>query len=91
MAEAERIKNSQLDMLEKISEFTKEQAKEYLLSNLENELVHEKAVKVSNFEAQIKDDCEAKARQYISLLSQDVPRIRFPKPQFPLFRCLTTK
>ena len=67
MAEAERIKNSQLDMLEKISEFTKEQAKEYLLSNLENELVHEKAVKVSNFEAQIKDDCEAKARQYISL------------------------
>ena len=42
MAEADRIKNSQLDMLEKISEFTKEQAKEYLLSNLENELVHEK-------------------------------------------------
>ena len=67
MAEADRIKNSQLDMLEKISEFTKEQAKEYLLSNLENELVHEKAVKVSNFETQIKDDCDAKAMQYISL------------------------
>ena len=69
MAEAERIKNSQLDMLEKISEFTKEQAKEYLLSNLESELVHEKAVKISNFETQIKDECEAKARQYISLAS----------------------
>ncbi|MDE6149836.1 MAG: ribonuclease Y, partial [Ruminococcus sp.] len=67
MAEAERIKNSQLDMLEKISQFTVEQAKEYLLQNLENDLVHEKAVKVSNFEAQIKDECESKARQYISL------------------------
>lgn len=67
MAEADRIKNSQLDMLEKISEFTKEQAKDYLLQNLENELVHEKAVKVSNFESQIKDECESKARQYISL------------------------
>lgn len=67
MAEAERIKNSQLDMLEKISQFTVEQAKEYLLKNLENDLVHEKAVKVSNFEAQIKDECESKARQYISL------------------------
>ena len=54
-------------MLEKISQFTVEQAKEYLLKNLENDLVHEKAVKVSNFEAQIKDECESKARQYISL------------------------
>lgn len=67
MVEAERIKNSQLDMLEKISEFTREQAKEYLLNNLENELVHEKAVKISNYETQIKDECEAKARQHISL------------------------
>ena len=67
MEEADRIKNSQLDMLEKISQFTVEQAKEYLLQNLENELVHEKAVKVSNFETQIKEECESKARQYISL------------------------
>ena len=65
--EADRIKKSQLDMLEKISELTKEQAKEYLLSKLDEDLVHEKAVKVTNYEAQIKDECDAKARQYISL------------------------
>lgn len=65
--EAERIKKSQMDMLEKISQLTTEQAKEYLLSQLEADLVHEKAVKVANFETQIKDECEAKARQYISL------------------------
>ena len=67
VAEAERIKASQLDMLEKISELSKEQAKEYLLSNLEGELVHEKAVKIAAYESQIKDECDAKARQYISL------------------------
>ena len=67
VAEAERIKASQLDMLEKISEFSKEQAKEYLLSNLEGELVHEKAVRIANYESQIKEECDAKARQYISL------------------------
>lgn len=65
--EAEKIKKSQLDMLEKISGLTTEQAKEYLLSQLDGDLVHEKAVKISNFEAQIKDECDAKARQYISL------------------------
>ena len=67
VAEAERIKKSQLDMLEKISGLTVDQAKEYMLSQLEGDLVHEKAVKIANYESQIKDECDAKARQYISL------------------------
>ena len=67
VAEADRIKKSQLDMLEKISQFTVDQAKDYLLSKLDEDLVHEKAVRVTNFENQVKEDCEAKARQYISL------------------------
>ncbi len=67
LAESDRIKKSQLDMLEKISEFTKEQAKEHLLSSLEDELIHEKAVKIQAYESQIKEECENKARQYISL------------------------
>ena len=54
-------------MLEKISEFTKEQAKEHLLTSLEDELVHEKAVKIQAFESKIKEECDDKARQYISL------------------------
>ena len=67
LAESDRIKRSQLDMLEKISEFTKEQAKEHLLSILEDELIHEKAVKIQAYETKIKEECEDKARQYISL------------------------
>ena len=67
LSEAESIKKSQMDILEKISEFTREQAKEYIISQLETELVHEKALKVAAYEQQIKDSCEEKARNYISL------------------------
>ncbi len=67
LKEAETIKKSQMDILERISEFTKDQAKEYIINMLEGDLVHEKAVKISNYEQQIKDECEEKARGYISL------------------------
>lgn len=67
LAEAERIKKSQLEMLERISEFTKDQAKEHLLSLLDDELTHEKAVKIQNYETQLKEECDDRARQYISL------------------------
>ena len=65
--EAETIKRSQLEMLERISQFTVEQAKEYLLKSLDDDLIHEKAVRIVSFEQQAKDECEAKARQLISL------------------------
>ena len=67
LLEADRIKKSQMDILERISEFTMEQAKAHLLSMLETELVHEKAVKIQNYTQQTKDECEEKARELISL------------------------
>lgn len=67
LAEAETIKQEQMAVLERISELTREQAKEYILNTLENELVHEKAVKIASYEQSLKDDCEEKARSYISL------------------------
>ena len=67
VAEAEQLKASQVDILEKISGFTTEQAKEHLLSMLDSELTHEKAVKLAAFEQKLKDESDEKARQYISL------------------------
>ncbi|MBD5159069.1 MAG: ribonuclease Y [Ruminococcus sp.] len=67
LKEAETIKNGQMEVLEKISQFTREQAKEYIISTLEDDLIHEKAVKVASYEQQIKDECQEKARSYISL------------------------
>ena len=67
LEEADSIKRSQMEILERISQFTMEQAKEHLLSMLENELVHEKALKIQSYEQQLKDECEEKARNLISL------------------------
>lgn len=67
LEEADKIKKSQLEILERISQFTMDQAKEHLLSMLENELTHEKALKIQSFEQQLKDECEEKARDLISL------------------------
>ena len=66
LSEAEIVKQHQFDMLEKISGYTADQAKEYLLSNVENELVHEKAVKINQYEAQLKEESDQKAREIIS-------------------------
>ncbi len=70
LEEAEKVKKSQFEMLERISSFTVEQAKEYLLSNLESELSHEKAVKIMEFEQQTKEDSDTLAREIISLAIQ---------------------
>lgn len=67
LKEAKTIKKSQMDILERISEFTRDQAKEYILDMLDGDLVHEKALKIAGYEQQIKDECEEKARSYISL------------------------
>ena len=66
-AETEAVKASQLEALERISGLTREQAREYILQTLEEDLTHDKAVKVAAYEQQVKEDCEEKARSYISL------------------------
>ena len=71
LEEAETIKRHQFEMLEKISGYTAEQAKDYLITNLENELTHEKAVKISAYTQQLKDESEALAR---SIISQAIQR-----------------
>ena len=65
--EAEGIRQKQIDELERISGLTREQAKEYILHTLDEDLTHDKAVRVAAYEQQIKEDCEDKARSYISL------------------------
>ncbi len=70
LKEAESIKKSQFEMLERISGFTIEQAKEYLIKNLEDELVHEKAVKIREIEQRTRDEAENSAREIISMAIQ---------------------
>ena len=70
LAEAETIKKSQFEMLERISGYTVDQAKTYLLDQLEGELGREKSLKIMEYEQQLKDESDKRARNIISLAIQ---------------------
>ena len=64
-AEIALIKKSQLEMLEKVSGYTVEEAKAYMINALKDEVTHEMAVKVKEIEAQCKEEAEDRAREII--------------------------
>ncbi len=66
IAEVDQLKKSQLDILERISGFSIQQAKDYLLSSLEDDLTHDKAIRIQNYEQQLKEDSEKLAARVIS-------------------------
>ena len=65
--EMEHMKRSQIELLERIAEFSRDQAREYLLQQLDADLVHEKAVRITAYEQQVKSSCEDIARSHISM------------------------
>ena len=69
-AEAEAVKQRQLEELERISGFTAEEAKSYLLKQLEEDVTHESAMKIKEIEARFKEEADTKAREIISLAIQ---------------------
>ena len=66
MNEAEELKKRQFEMLERISGLTTEQAKDYLLKNLEGELDHDKALLIREYEQRLKDEADEKSRHILS-------------------------
>lgn len=69
-AEIEELKNKQLETLERVAGLTAEDAKNELVSRIEDDVRHEAAVKIQEIEAQIKDEADAKARNIITLAIQ---------------------
>ena len=64
------IKKSQLEMLEKISGFTVEEAKAHIIADVRDEVTHEMAVKIKEIEAQFKDEADERAREIIATAIQ---------------------
>lgn len=64
--EVDRVKKLQMAQLEKIADFTESQAKDYLLKQVEETLVHEKALLIKNVEEQAKEEADKKARNIIT-------------------------
>ena len=69
-AKADELCKAQMAKLEEISELTQEQAKQYLLQSVEEEVRHEAAMKIKEIEAQLKDEAESTAREVIATAIQ---------------------
>ena len=69
-AENEEVKKGERAVLERISGMTADQARSYLMSTLENELNHEQAVMIKEFENRTKEEADQKAKEIISLAIQ---------------------
>ena len=68
--EIRTIRKTQQEMLEKISGYTIEEAKAYLIESLEAEVTHEKAAKLKEIEAQYKDEADRMAREIVATAIQ---------------------
>ena len=69
-AEIAQIKKSQLEMLERISGFSVEEAKAYIIANVRDDVTHEMAVKIKEIEAQAKEEADERARRIITTAIQ---------------------
>ena len=64
------IKRSQTEMLERISGFTVEEAKSYLISQVESQVTHEAAMKIKEIEARAKDEADMRAKEIVTIAIQ---------------------
>lgn len=68
--EVRSLKKSQLEVLERISGLTADEAKNYLVEQVESEARHDAAVKLKEIERQLKEDSDQKAREILSTAIQ---------------------
>ena len=69
-AAIDELHEKQKAELERISNLTTEEAKTMLLAEIDEELQHEKAMKIKEYEQQVKDEADKKARNIISMAIQ---------------------
>ena len=63
--EVSKLNEQRLQELERISGLTSEQAKEYLLKIVEDEVKHESAVMIKEMETRAKEEADKKAKEYV--------------------------
>ena len=63
--ELEQLKLRQTEKLETIAAMSKEDARAVLLKQMDDELTHEKAMKISAYQANMKDECDQIARDLV--------------------------
>ncbi|WP_422387399.1 ribonuclease Y [Alkalicoccus halolimnae] len=69
-SKVEELVNKQQEELERISGFTKDEARDMIMATMENELTHEKAVFVKDFTSRAKEEANKNAKEILSLAIQ---------------------
>ena len=64
--EIQTIKRSQTEQLERISGFTADEAKNYLIAQVESEVTHETALKIKEVESRMKEESDNRAREVVA-------------------------
>lgn len=64
-AKVEELSQQRVQELERISGLTSEQAKEYLLKTVEEDVKHDTAKMIKELEAQAKEEADKKAKEYV--------------------------
>ena len=64
-AEVAKLNEQRVQELERISGLTSEQAKEYLLKSVEEDVKHETAVMIKEMESRAKEEADKKAKEYV--------------------------
>ena len=64
--ELEQLKLRQTEKLETIAGMSQEDARAVLLQRLDEELTHEKAMRISAYQSNLKDECDNMAREMVS-------------------------
>ena len=64
-AELNKLQEKRVQELERISGLTSEQAKDYLLKTVEDEVKHEAAMLVKELESKAKEEADKKAKEYV--------------------------
>ena len=68
--EIKLVKRSQTEMLERISGLTVEQARAYLIEQVESEVTHETALKIKEIESRMREEADARAREIVATAIQ---------------------
>ena len=68
--EVDSLKRSQMEVLEKISGLTQDEAKAYILKGVEDDVRHETAMKIKEIETQMKEEADQTAREIIATAIQ---------------------
>ena len=68
--EVDSLKRSQMEVLEKISGLTQDEAKAYILKDVEDDVRHETAMKIKEIETQMKEEADQTAREIIATAIQ---------------------